>query len=148
MRQMISGMIAAVAVVTAGAAPASACGLFDCGVGYTAPVYSGCGCGSYAGYERLPDPTYQYGAQPYGAAVHQYYYVNQGPTYSGPGEFAPYQSYQEGALPYRYHPHYRAWHAHNGYRYWGHTAPHSVRYGYHGMPHHYGYRGYPLRRYY
>ena len=48
-------------------------------------------------YERLPDP------------VHQYYYVNQGPTYTGPGNFAPYQGYEEGALPgwgYRHHRHY------------------------------------------
>ena len=143
MRQMISGMIAALAVVTAGVAPASACGLFDCGVGYTAPVYTGCGCGFSAGYERLPDPAYQYGAQSY-YPVHQYYYVNQGPTYSGPGEFAPYRSYQEEALPYRYH----AYRVHHGYRYWGHSAPNSIRYGYHGMPHHFGYRGYSHRRYY
>jgi hypothetical protein len=86
MRQTISAMIAALAVVTAGAAPASACGLSACG--YTAPVYSGCGvCGGaaygypgygYAGYERLSTPAYQYGAQPY--QVHQYYFVDQGPT--------------------------------------------------------------------
>jgi hypothetical protein len=49
--------------------------------------YSDCyaGCGGWA-YERLPDP------------VHQYYYVNQGPTYSGPGNFAPYPTYQESAV--------------------------------------------------
>lgn len=146
MRQTISGMIAALAVVTAGVAPASACGLFDCGLGYTAPVYSGCGCGSYAGYERLSDPTFQYGSQPYPAQ--QYYYVNQGPTYSGPGDFAPYPTYQEGGWGgYRHRPYHHGY-SHNGYHYWGHTAPHSVRYGYHGVPHHYGYRGYPLRRYY
>jgi hypothetical protein len=162
MRHTISGMIAALAVVTAGIAPASACGLFDCGLGYAAPVYSGCGVcggGSYAAYERLPDPTYQYRAQPYSAQ--QYYFVDQGPTYSGPGDFAPYPSYREGGWgAYRHRPHYygyngyhshahvRPWHVHNGYHYWGHTAPHSIRYGYHGMPHHYGYRGYPQRRYY
>jgi len=45
--------------------------------------------------------------------VHQYYYVNQGPTYSGPGNFAPYPTYQESALgwdAYRsrpYHAHRR-----------------------------------------
>ena len=141
MRQTISGLIAAVAVVTAGVVPASACGLFDCG--YTPPVYSGCGCGggSYAAYERLSDPAYQYGAQGYSRP--QYYVVNQGPTYSGPGDFAPYPTYQEGG--YRVRPHY---HVHHGYHYWGHSAPHSIRYGYHGMPHHYGYRGYPQRRYY
>jgi hypothetical protein len=149
MRQTISAIIAAVAVVTAGAAPASACGLSGCGWGYSTPVYTGCGpCGGAAygypgygaaGYERLSTPAYQYGAQPY--QVHQYYFVDQGPTFSGPGDFAPRPTYQEGGYSYRVHPHY-----HNGYRYWGHGAPRSVRYGYHGMPHHYGYRGAPLRR--
>jgi hypothetical protein len=113
MRQTISGVVAAIAVLTASAAPAMACGLFgscwSCGSCWTpqvyvspAPVYgySGCnfGCGGWA-YERLPDP------------LHQYYYVNQGPTYSGPGNFAPYPTYEEGALPgwraYRHRPHYR-----------------------------------------
>jgi hypothetical protein len=137
MRYTISAIIAAVAAVTAGAAPASACGLFDCGAGYAAPVYSGCGCGGgaygyTAGYERLPTPAYQYGAQPY--QVHQYYYVNQGPTFSGPGDFAPTPRYDEGGYSYRPHPH-----THHGYHYWGHSGPHGARYGY---------RGVPLRRYY
>jgi hypothetical protein len=104
MRQTISGLLAAFAVVIASAAPATACGWYGCGPcgpAYVnpcvaspvyvsrAPVYSysGCdfGCGGWA-YERLPDP------------VHQYYFVNQGPTYSGPGNFAPYPTYQESAL--------------------------------------------------
>ena len=93
MRQTISGLVAAFAVVTASAAPAMACGWFGCSPSpvYVSPApaysYSGCdfGCGGWA-YERLPDP------------VHQYYYVNQGPTYSGPGNFAPYPTYQESAL--------------------------------------------------
>ncbi len=48
MRQTISGLVAAIAVVAASAAPASACGLFEftCGQSYVAaPVYSGCNCG-------------------------------------------------------------------------------------------------------
>src|ERR1700687_6165083 len=72
MRQTISGLVAAFAVVTASAAPAMACGWYGgacspCGYGYScaapqvyvspAPVYgySGCntGCGGWA-YERLP----------------------------------------------------------------------------------------------
>jgi hypothetical protein len=132
MRQLISGLVAAIAVMTA--APAMACGLFDtcspctpCAAPqvYVSPApsygYSGCntGCGGWA-YERLPDP------------VHQYYYVNQGPTYTGPGNFAPYQGYEENALPawgYRHHRHY-----------WGH------HYGYMGRPA-YGYR-HMMRRYY
>jgi hypothetical protein len=121
MRQTISGLVAAIAVVTASAVPAMACGgggLFQsscapCGQAYVEPCaqpqvyvapaptysYSGCntGCGGWA-YERLPDP------------VHQYYYVNQGPTYTGPGNFAPYPTYQESAISgwgaYRHRPYY------------------------------------------
>jgi hypothetical protein len=127
MRQTISGLVAAIAVVTASAAPALACGGYSpC---YTPQVYvspaptygySGCdtGCGGWA-HERLPDP------------VHQYYYVNQGPTYTGPGNFAPYPTYQESALSYR--DAYRRPYYH-GHRY----APH----------HRYGYHGHVLRRYY
>jgi hypothetical protein len=187
MRQTISGLVAAVAVVAAGTVPASACGLFEstCGQSYVAaPVYSGCNCGGGYTYERLADPAYQYGAQSYPAQ--QYYYVNQGPTYSGPGDFAPRPTYQEGGVydHYRYRSHhYRPWHAHTGY--WGHPAMHygyerrgyehrgyehhgyehhgyehrgyehhgyapyhSMRYGYHGTPHQYGYREHTLRRYY
>ena len=113
MRQTILGVLAACAVVIASAAPAMACGWYGCspcGPAYVnpcvaspvyvspAPVYSysgcGIGCGGWA-YERLPDP------------VHQYYYVNQGPTYTGPGAFAPCPTYQEGAvsgLRYRHAP--------------------------------------------
>jgi hypothetical protein len=120
MRQTISGLIAAIAVMTAGAAPAIACGGYGYGYGsrcggpvYVSPApvygYSGCGgCGGWA-RERLPDP------------VHQYYYVNQGPTYSGPGNFAPYPTYQESAIST-----------------WGYRHRH----------HHYGHRGPVLRRYY
>ena len=122
MRRTISGLVAAIAVMTASVAPAMACGgLFQ---GYGTPcvqsyvpvqLYSGCnsGCGGWA-YERLPDP------------VQQYYYVDQGPTYTGPGNFAPYPTYREGA--YR-RPHY---------------------YGYHGsrMRHHYGHRQHVQHRYY
>ena len=171
MRQMISGLVAAIAVVGASAAPASACGLFQstCGEAYVAPVYSGCntGCGGGWARERLPDPEQQY----YPEAVHQYYYVNQGPTYSGPGDFAPYPAYREGAVTdhYRYHSHFRPWHAHywghpgmrygyehhgyehrgyehHGYEHHGYAHP-SMRYGYHGMPHQYGYREHTRRHY-
>jgi len=138
MRQTISGLVAAIAVVTAGAAPALACGggLFGgscspCGTAYVSPcaqtyvpahAYSGCntGCGVW-GFDRLPDPVQQYHASP---AYHQYYYVNQGPTYTGPGAFAPYPSFEEGDWgAYRHRPYY---------------ASH----------HHYGHRARLLRRYY
>ncbi|UPK32796.1 hypothetical protein IVB18_31695 [Bradyrhizobium sp. 186] len=87
MRQMISGLVAAAAVMIAGATPAMACGFDPCQP--VAPVYSGCntGCGYGGwGYERLAEPTTQY------------YYVNQGPTYTGPGAFAPYPTYREDAV--------------------------------------------------
>ena len=104
MRQMISGLVAAAAVMVVGAAPAMACGWSPC-VAPVAPVYSGCntGCGGYGygvGYERLAEPSTQY------------YYVNQGPTYTGPGNFAPYRVYREGSISgygYGYNrPYYRA----------------------------------------
>ena len=166
MRQTISGLVAALAVMTAGAAPAMACGggLFQgscspCGQAYVepcaqpqfyqpqvyvapAPVYSGCNsCGGGWGYERLADPVEQYHAAP---ERHQYYYVNQGPTFTGPGAFAPYPTYREGGVSGHYrHPHYRAWH----HGYYGYTR-HSMRYGMPmGMHHYYGYR-HVLRRYY
>jgi hypothetical protein len=175
MRQTISGLVAAIAVVAASAVPAMACGggLFQ-GPAYASPCahdyvpayeYSGCnaGCGGWV-HERLPDP------------VHQYYYVNQGPTYTGPGNFAPYPTYQESAVSdwdayrrrpyyygndggryaegpaiysYRARPHFRPWRARHGY---GYAQGSSVRYGYaprHGYaPRYYGQREPVLRRYY
>jgi len=146
MRQTILGFVAAIAVVVASSAPAMACGgLFDScgGCGYVSPcaqtyvpayTYGGCntGCGGWGFVERLPDPVAQYHAAP--VASPQYYYVDQGPTYTGPGNFAPYPTYREGGV-------------YGGYR-------HQYRhYGYYGYPHHrmhygYGYRGPALSRYY
>lgn len=110
MRQTISGLVAAFALMAAGAAPAIACGQYQgcspCGQTYVspctqtyapAPAYSACdgGCGVR---ERLADP------------VQQYYYVDQGPTYSGAGDFAPVPTYQESAVSgwdaYRRRPYY------------------------------------------
>ena len=127
MRQKMSALFAAVAVMTAGAAPAMACGWGGCCGGYVgacatavyAPVYTyapsyaytGCGGCGWA-YELLAEPT------------HQYYYVNQGPTFSGPGAFAPYPVYEESAV-----------------------AVYNWRHYYH-RPRHYHHHAYPLRRYY
>jgi hypothetical protein len=106
MRQTISGLIAVVALVTASTVPALACGFGSCspcGPGYAAPcatphVYvspeCNTGCGVWA-HARLPDPEQQYHSRP---RVHQYYYVNQGPTFTGPGAFAPYPTYEDGAV--------------------------------------------------
>jgi hypothetical protein len=123
MRKTILGLVAAFAVVAAGVAPASACnGCSPCG--YVSPCaqtyvqpYVGC-CG--AAYERLPDPAVQYHAAP--IAPPQYYYVEQGPTYTGPGNFAPYRYYQEqGVTAWGYHHRYR----HHGYHYRPHVL-HSL----------------------
>ena len=121
MRKTMTGLAAFVAVMTvSAAAPAMACGYSSCasscgggllqafanpcgggyaygggyGAGYGAGYgYAGYGAGynygSYAGnaysnYDRLPSP--------------QYYYVNQGPTYTGPGAYAPIPTYQERAV--------------------------------------------------
>jgi hypothetical protein len=165
MRQTISGAVAAIAVMTAGAAPAMACGFTACSPCgqtyspceqvYTPPVVNtGCntGCGGW-GYDRLAEPTTQY--QSYAQPSPQYYYVNQGPTYTGPRAFAPYPTYQEEAVSgwgaYRHHPRYYGydggryadagiegaagqsyrWHHSFHYRPWHH----AYRHGY--APHHY-----------
>ena len=117
MRQTISGLVAAVAVMAAGVAPASACdtGCAPCG-------YSNCGAGyvqTYAGYERLPNPEVQYH---HPVAPPQYYYVEQGPTYTGPGDFAPPRVYREEGI-YGWYGH-RHWHHHH---HWAHNYhPHVL----------------------
>ncbi|MBB4368934.1 hypothetical protein GGD63_001713 [Bradyrhizobium sp. cir1] len=137
MRQMISGLVAAAAVMFVGAAPAAACGFTTCAP--VAPVYTGCntGCGGYGygygygygAFERLAEPTTQY------------YYVNQGPTYTGPGAFAPYPTYREDAVVapanYGYGYGYRAAPYHRPY-YRPYRYGYGPRYGY--LPRaHYGY---------
>jgi hypothetical protein len=181
MRLSLTGLVAAIGLMTAGAAPAMACGfggcspcaeVAPCAQSYVptftyAPAYSGCGhCGGWGGgwgYEHLAMPTTQY------------YHVNQGPVYSGPGEFAPEPVYEENAAPvyrphysyyqgagvegpavygyhhYRWHHYYRPWH--HSYRY-GYAPRHygyaprqyGYQYGYHYGPSYYGHR--VLRRYY
>jgi hypothetical protein len=155
MRQTISALVAAIAVVTASAVPAMACGggLFGsygspCAQSYVpAYTYSGCGCGGW-GYERLPDPVQQY--SPYASPVHQYYYADQGPTYGGPGNFAPYPTYRESEGPsvygYPSYPRYRSYHRyHHSYRY-GYAPRYSYHTRYAPEPYRYGHR--VLRRYY
>ena len=92
--------------------------------------------------ERLPDPEQQYHSQYH--PVHQYYYANQGPTYSGPGNYAPYPTYQEDGVAgwggYHHRPHYgyggyrRHWH-HTGYGYGAHYGYHHGYARHHGYPH-------------
>jgi hypothetical protein len=149
MRQTITGFFAAIALMFAGAAPATACGYASPCAPIYAPSYSygyaGCGtCGGGGwyggwGYDRLTDPTTQYQSV---ERAPQYYYANQGPTFTGPGAFAPYPTYARqphyyGYGTYRWRHHY-SFRPHHGYRYGYHRA---VRYGYHnGRP--------VLRRYY
>ena len=160
MRQLFTGLVAAVAVMAA--APAFACGYTPCG----APVYV------------APAPVVDYGCNPCGgggwaherlaAPEQQYYYVNQGPTYTGPGNWAPAPTYEEGSVsgygyarPYNYG--YRqdyGYRARYGYRHYRPWAPRvgdyrASRMGYGYAPRHayapryapyYGHR--VLRRYY
>jgi hypothetical protein len=129
MRQTISGLVAAIAVMTA--APAYACGGWYGGgcapCGYVSP------CG--ATYERLPDPEVQYHSAP--TAMPQYYYVDQGPTYTGPGNFAPRRVYREGGVYGWSGYHHRRYHY--GYRWYPHHRWHHYatpyRYGYHHHQH-------------
>ena len=130
MRHLISGVVAAVAVFAA--APAMACGYSSCSpcgysyspcAQYVAPVAaysysygygSGCntGCGGWA-TERLAMPE------------QQYYHVNQGPVYSGPGNWAPQPTYSE--------PYVRGWSGYSrpyGYGYGARRAFGPRAYGY------------------
>jgi hypothetical protein len=156
MRQTIMGLAVALAAAVS-AAPAAACGYAGCSApswnynysgfygNYATPVAPcAVGCGGYAGwgygdYARLPYPV-----QPY-ASLPQYYWVNQGPTYTGPGLFAPAPTYQERAV--------------SGWSGYGPTAYGTTNYSYSGGPygnattHYYdgmpaeGYTGYSYRTY-
>jgi hypothetical protein len=123
-RHLIKGLIAAVAVMAA--APAMACGYSACAQPpvYVAPVAAHAGCNPCGGWvrERLPDPEQQYHSEQQYYPGQQYYYVNQGPTYTGPGNWAPRPVYREGSISgygYGYHRPYRAhYHRHQAARYY------------------------------
>src|ERR1700676_5524486 len=99
MRQTISGLVTAIAVMVASAAPATACGWASPGAQTYVPAYAygGCntGCGGW-GYARVPDPVQTYHSAP--RAQPQYYYADQGPTFTGPGSFPVYPAYREGGV--------------------------------------------------
>ncbi|RYE50697.1 MAG: hypothetical protein EOP21_03255 [Hyphomicrobiales bacterium] len=160
MRKHLMGLAAAVAVAVSAAPAMAGCG--GCGgyssysnynyAGYGGGYSAGCGavvsgCGAsygYPSYSYLPQQAVVYAAQP------QYYYVNQGPTYTGPGMYAPVASYQQRAVggwagygvgKYHYNggPYANAsHHYYNGAPAWGGPAVYSyrraarpsVRYGY------------------
>lgn len=147
MRQTVLGFMSVVGIAVAGAAPAMACGAITCAPAYQ-PIYTyaytDCGaCG--ADYERLAEPPTR--SHP----ITRYYYVNQGPTYSGPGAFAPYPSYQQAVVVgfgYRHDPYY--------YRGAGVAGPavygHHHRHGYRRIAYRWGHSSYyhgrrVLRRY-
>jgi hypothetical protein len=88
MHKTVSGLVAALAVIAAGAARAEACEVGCSPCGHAGPCA--------AAYERLPDPDVQYHSAP--LARPQYYYVQQVPTYTGPGDFAPPRFYQEEGI--------------------------------------------------
>ena len=119
MRTTISGLVAAFAVAVAGIVPASACDTGCSPCAYVSP------CAQtyvqpYAAYERLPDPEVQYH---HPVASSQYYYVDQGPTYTGPGDFAPRRVYREGGID--------GWY---GHRWHHHHHHHWQQYGYRSRP--------------
>jgi hypothetical protein len=98
MRQMISGLIAAMAVVTVSAVPAMACGgCPPCGQVVVSPcAQTYYGHRYYSGYgyrQQLTDPDAL--LRP---AAPQYFYANQGPTFTGPGMLAPVPTYRERAV--------------------------------------------------
>jgi hypothetical protein len=138
MRQTILGLVAAIALTIAGAAPATACGYGGCYAPTYSYTYTGCvTCGW--GHDRLADPETQYGSV---ETTPQTYYVNQGPTFTGPGAFAPYPTYRQrphyygdGPRVATYHwRHHYSFHPRHGYRY-GYVPHHATRYGYHdGRP--------------
>lgn len=131
MRQTIAGLIAGVAFAAtmAATAPAQACAVVDpCGYGYYGYGYNY----GYGVRERLARPDdYQRYASP------QYYWANQGPTYTGPGNFAPAPVYQERAVlaaPYyygrRYRHAYRHAYYHRGHVHRYHHGQRVLRYKY------------------
>jgi hypothetical protein len=146
MRNVISKLLAAVALVAASAAPAMACGgLFGDGCSPCQSYASPCGAGYQGGYgyagvhERLPDPS-------------RYYYANQGPSFSGPGNYAPVPTYQETALsgPRVYHRPNYGYSAQPAYRapivYSYPRVRPSYRYGYRMQPRYgYAHRSYAPR---
>ncbi|UTD28639.1 hypothetical protein [Bradyrhizobium sp. WD16] len=87
MRKWMTGIAAAAVLTTAGVAPAVACGwdVSPCSGGLLTG-YAVAPAGPWA-WDRVPDPQGP-----------RYYYVNQGPYYSGPAAFAPVPTYQERAV--------------------------------------------------
>jgi hypothetical protein len=128
MRQYLFGVAAAMAVAVSSAPAAAYCGGCAPVVRYTScvqPVSNPCAGYGYGGgwaYATVPAPVQYYAVQP------QYYYVNQGPTYTGPGMFAPAVAYQARAVG--------GWSGYGAgqYSYSGGPYADPTHHYYHGMP--------------
>lgn len=109
MRFRILGLAAMIGAMVS-TAPAMACyngcggGLFTSGATAYGCGYVATGCGSVTFREQLPNLD----------AGPQYYYVNQGPTYTGPGNIAPVPTYQERSVS--------GWAAYNRPYYYGYNG--------------------------
>ncbi|MDQ8726499.1 hypothetical protein [Bradyrhizobium sp. LHD-71] len=133
MRRYLIGLAAAMAVAAVSAPAMAGCGgcgpslISSCGSG----GYGSCGDWGYGvgwSYSLLPPPVTYYSVQPQYWVQPQYYYVNQGPTYTGPGMFAPAVSYQQRAVG--------GWSGYSRgyYGYDGGPYAHPTHHHYHGMP--------------
>jgi hypothetical protein len=133
MRHTFAGVATALALLGLGATPAAACGGYGCApCVYAAPcgygaVYSGYGY-DYVEVARLPTI-----AVPRWYAPPQYYYVNQGPTYTGPGLVAPLPTYQQYAARSRYDGRYDDGVSYR-YRYRGGPYANAMHHYYDGAP--------------
>ena len=142
MRQMLSGLIAAMAMVGLGTVPAMACGgvvaagCSPCGQAWVSPCGQGAWAypnyAAYSYHQRLTDPDALF-APPAG----RYFYANQGPTFTGPGMWAPVAVYREGAVTgWRG---YKRGYYHSRGRY-GHGPHHAHRHHRHHHAHHHMYQ--------
>jgi len=118
MRNTMTAIAAVLALASAGAAPAMACEAYGgpCGGGY---YYN-----TFSWFEHLPPNP-----EPASPVAPRYYYVNQGPTYTGPGMYAPVPTYQERAVT--------GWHGYDyGYYYGYYGGPYgdATSHHYDGMP--------------
>lgn len=93
MRKWSFSLVVAATVVSA--TQAIACGSYGCPVDHTG--YGSYGYLGVAPYQTLPVRTGLYGP-PLRPESGRYFHVQQGPTFSGPGNFAPYPTYQEIAV--------------------------------------------------
>jgi hypothetical protein len=106
MHRTISELLAGFAVVTATAAPALACGgggLFTsscspCGQAYVNQAYFNPCSQGYLGYGFYHQSGYHNVAAYERLPSAQYFYADQGPTFTGPGLLAPIPTYQESAV--------------------------------------------------